>query len=336
LNDFSGGQKIIDYSDLAIVIPTLNPGRHAKELLRALQAQAVDFGKVYIIDSQSDDGSMDLFRAAGCIVHVIGRDKFDHGGTRNLGLDMSHRSKVVLFLTQDAMPSGAAMLDQLLLPFQDPQIALVCGRQIARDGAGSIEAHARHFNYPSESNERSMPGARALGIKAVFNSNSFAAYRRDALAAVGGFPTQIIMGEDQAAAAKLLMAGWTIAYQAAACVKHSHPYSVAQEFSRYFDIGIFHEQQRALFAPFGAVGSEGFRYVESELRYLLLKTPLQIPEAVLRTMAKLAGYKLGSWYRSLPNAVCRSFSMNKGFFSRLELVKGDAVETFGTAASDPS
>jgi rhamnosyltransferase len=335
VNDSSIGLKMINRSDLAIVIPTLNPGRYAKVLLQALRTQGIDFSKVYIIDSQSDDGSMDLFRAVGCVVYEIGREKFDHGGTRNLGLDVSHHSKIVLFLTQDAVPSGAAMLEHLLLPFQDPQIALVCGRQLARDGAGAIEAHARQFNYPGKSNERTMPSARTLGIKAVFNSNSFAAYRREALVAVGGFPTQIIMGEDQAAAAKLLLAGWTIAYKAEACVKHSHAYSVGQEFSRYFDIGIFHEQQRVLFAPFGTAGSEGIRYVVSELRYLLMAAPSNIPEAILRTVAKLVGYKLGTWYRALPRAACRNFAMNKGFFSLPRLSNDGFIVSYKTTVSDP-
>ena len=160
-----------------------------------------------------------------------------------------------------------------------------------------------------------MPAARTLGIKAIFNSNSFAAYRRSALVEVGGFPTQVIMGEDQAAAASLLLAGWSIVYKAEACVTHSHRYSVVQEFSRYFDIGVFHEQQHELFAPFGSAGSEGFRYVESELRYLLRTNPLKIPEAIIRTVAKLVGYKLGSRHRVLPKAASRSLAMNKAFFS---------------------
>lgn len=313
--DITRDSGTIDPSDLAIVIPTLNPGKYADALVIALQQQGVDFSKVIIVDSQSDDGSMEIFRAAGCVIKQIAREKFDHGGTRNIGLQLADQSKVVLFLTQDALPSGADMLRHLLLPFEDPNVALVCGRQLARDGAGGIEAHARQFNYPDKSAERAMPAARALGIKAIFNSNSFAAYRRSALVSVGSFPTQVIMGEDQAAAAGLLLAGWSIVYKAEACVTHSHGYSVMQEFNRYFDIGVFHEQQHELFAPFGTAGSEGFRYVESELRYLLRTAPLKIPEAIIRTVAKLVGYKLGSRHKVLPKAASRSLAMNKAFFS---------------------
>lgn len=317
----STSHAAIDPADLTIVVPTLNPGPCAGLLVDALRDQGVSMARVVIIDSQSDDGSIEVFRRAGCAIHVIERALFDHGGTRNFGLEMSPPSEIVLFLTQDALPTGHDMVVNLLAPFQDPQVALVYGRQLARDGAGTIEAHARKFNYPLVSASRALPAARSLGIKAVFNSNSFAAYRRNALASVGGFPAQIIMGEDQAAAAELLNAGWTVAYQAEACVQHSHGYTVTQEFARYFDIGVFHEQQRVLLAPFGTAGSEGFRYVASEMRYLLHSTPWRIPEAFMRTAAKLLGYRLGLRHRHLPDAVNRMLAMNKGFFRPREVAR---------------
>ena len=124
------------------------------------------------------------------------------------------------------------------------------------------------------------------------------------------------MGEDQVAAARLLQAGWSVAYQADACVNHSHPYRVTQEFARYFDIGVFHAQQRTLLAPYGTANSEGRRYVLSELRHLMRTTPVRIPEAMVRTGAKLLGYRLGLHHRALPHAANRLMAMNKRFFAR--------------------
>ena len=66
-----------------------------------------------------------------------------------------------------------------------------------------------------------MADREALGIKTAFLSDSFAAYRCDALADVGGFP-DVPACEDMYVGAKLLQAGYTIVYAAEAQVYHSH------------------------------------------------------------------------------------------------------------------
>jgi rhamnosyltransferase len=62
-------------------------------------------------------------------------------------------------------------------------------------------------HYPAASEMRALASREQLGIKAVFLSNSLAAYRRSALMAVGGFPKNVISGEDTIVAARLLLAG---------------------------------------------------------------------------------------------------------------------------------
>ena len=77
----------------------------------------------------------------------------------------------------------------------------------------------------------------------AFISNSFAAYRVSVLKEVGGFPDDVIFGEDMFVATKMLKAGYKIAYAAGACVYHSHDYSLWQEMKRYFDMGVFHARE---------------------------------------------------------------------------------------------
>ena len=44
------------------------------------------------------------------------------------------------------------------------------GRIISRHGAGPIEAHARLFNYPAESEVRTLEDVSHLGFKTIFFS----------------------------------------------------------------------------------------------------------------------------------------------------------------------
>ena len=301
-------------SSYAVVIPTLNAGPQAHDLIGALRMQRLPVTSVTIIDSGSIDGTADLFRKANFKVHSIGKGEFDHGGTRNLGVALSAPAEIVVFLTQDALPADPNSIAGIIAPFEDKTVGLVCGRQLPRVNAGQIEMHARYYNYPATSNSRTLPQVSSLGIKVIFNSNSFAAYRVQALEDVGGFPKNIIMGEDQVASARMLMKGWKVIYQADAAVRHSHGYSIVEEFKRYFDIGVFHNDQRDLLAHFGGPESEGRRFIWSEIRHLLTRAPMRIPESLLRNAMKLVGYKIGAHHQSLPVAFRRRLSMNARYF----------------------
>jgi rhamnosyltransferase len=76
-------------------------------------------------------------------------------------------------------------------------------------------------------------------------------------------------------------------------VEHSHAYSLRAEYRRNLAIGVFHRSEHWLIEEFGPPGGEGWRFVRSELRYLLQRNPLQIPSALLRTLVKYTAYQAG-------------------------------------------
>lgn len=149
-------------------------------------------------------------------------------------------------MMQDVILASLYTIKNIVVPFADEKVCTVYGRQLPHADASLIAAHARLFNYPAVSSVKSKDDIPQIGIKAAFLSDSFAAYRRSALEAVGGFPTNVIFVEDTFIAAKMLQAGWMIAYSSDAACYHSHNYSILEEFKRYFDIGIFHCQKNGL------------------------------------------------------------------------------------------
>jgi len=296
-----------------VIIPTLNASREW-EAFREVLLQNVAADDVIVIDSASTDGTADIVSRDSVRVCSIKRSEFDHGGTRQLALDLAPKADVFVYLTQDALLAGEDHVLQLLRAFDDPSVGAAFGRQLPRRNASPIEAHARLFNYSTRSGLRTLSDKATLGFKAIFISNSFAAYRRTALEAVGGFPRDTIFGEDTITAAKLLKAGWKIAYVAEAQVYHSHSYTWRQEFRRYFDIGVLHSREHWLIEEFGGASGEGARFVRSELRSLWPKHWWLIPSALIRTALKLVGYKLGKMESHLPVALKRSISMNRGYW----------------------
>lgn len=301
----------------AVVIPTLNPGKVWFCWLAAFAQQSEQPTRTILIDSGSSGPEVDVSTQYGFEIIRIPKAEFNHGGTRQKAVaHLGAECEIVVFLTQDAILASPVSLSNLLLAFDNPTVVAAYGRQLPHKDAGPIEAHARLFNYGTTPGLRSLASVSELGFKSCFISNSFAAYRIKDLQAVGGFPSDVILGEDTYVAAKLVLSGKKIAYVADACVYHSHDYTILEEFRRYFDTGVLHAQEAWLLESFGGATGEGKRFVVSELKYLSQNAPYLIPTAMLRTCMKLLGYRLGRAYTRLPDSWVRRCSMHKGFWQK--------------------
>ena len=299
---------------VGVVIPTYNAGRQLIACLRPVLASPLN-ARILVVDSSSKDGTAQLAMEMGVEVISIPQHEFNHGATREMA---RHRvdGEIVVMLTQDSVLTSPDSLRQIVAAFDDPAVVAAYGRQLPRADAKPIGAHARMFNYPELTRIKARSDAGELGIKTPFISNSFAAYRQNALDAVGGFPGHLIVGEDTFAAARLLLAGGKIAYVAEATVFHSHHHSVLQEFRRYFDIGVFFQREHWIKEAFGRAESEGRRFVLSEFRYLLTNAPYLIPSAMLRTVTKYLAYRLGAAEASLPLWLKSFLSTHKAYWAR--------------------
>lgn len=298
----------------AVVVPTLNAGHTWSSWISALKSTSVSVDDVYVIDSGSSDGTVTQAVKEGYSIKQIKPGEFNHGGTRQMGVDCLAGYDFVVFLTQDAILSSDNALFQILQPFHDEKVAAVCGRQLPRKQALPIEAHARLYNYSTESFVRSIADVKRFGLKTAFISNSFAAYRVSALREVGGFPENVIFGEDMYVAAKLLKSGYGIAYAADACVYHSHNYTLLQELRRYFDMGVFHAREPWIRQEFGTAENEGLKFMLSEIKYLSRCAFWRIPEAVMRTFLRYIGFRMGLSERHIHLNIKRKISMNTGYF----------------------
>jgi rhamnosyltransferase len=281
---------------VGLIVPTLNAGPGWKVWLAAYSQQTFQPEQTLVIDSSSTDATADTARSAGFQVLSIRRSDFNHGRTRQMAVEELSSCDLLIFMTQDAVLADPDSLRNLLAPFAEPDVAAVCGRQLPHPSAGPIEAFARVFNYPARSEIRTRQDVARLGLKAAFFSNSFAAYRRSALLSVGGFPADVIMAEDMYVAAKLLLSGAKLAYAADATVYHSHGYSLGAEFKRYFDIGVFLQEEKWIPERFGKPKGEGLRFMIAELAHLFAIQPRLIFSGILRNCLKFMGFQCGKHF----------------------------------------
>jgi len=298
-----------------LLVLTRNGGKLWGRWLEAFAAQEVKPALLLVIDSASSDDSAEQARAAGFSVHTIKREDFRHGDTRRMGVEMLPGAEFIVVMTQDAVLATPDALKKMLACFADERIGAVYGRQLPWPGCDLIAAHARLFNYSETGMVKTLADVPRFGIKTAFFSNSFSVYRRTALLDAAGFPSGVIQCEDTYVAARMLLAGWKVAYCADAQVYHSHAYTIYEEFRRYFDTGVFHARERWLRETFGAAEGEGVKFVRSELRYLLRENPLLVPSAFMRTVAKLLGFRLGRSEKALPTWLKKRLSMHRNFWN---------------------
>lgn len=300
-------------SRVSVVLPTLNGASDAKRLVSSLAEQTVGPLEVIVLDSESEDDTTRIFAEAGAHVRTVSRASFSHGHVRNVGASQA-TAPILVFMTQDAVPSSKATLERLCRPLLDGRASASYARQVPRSSATPLERFARSSNYPDKSRIVQVEQAGSWGIRSIFFSNACSAIRRDAFESVGGFPETTIMNEDMLIAARLLKGGHTIAYVAEAVVEHSHDYSVVQILQRYFDIGVFLSQAEDELDGMSLTG-DGVRYVEQLLTHLVREGAYHwIPAAVAESLAKFLGVTLGRRYRRLPLTWTRRLSMHPSYW----------------------
>lgn len=286
---------------ISVIVPTLNAENEIGVLLAGLMRQTVMPEEILVIDSSSDDNTERIVSGfsglnSKCSVRFfsIERTEFNHGGTRRLAVSKT-RGDIVVLMTQDAMPAVTNLLECLLAPFDDPSVAIVSGRQVAKPEATRSEQLIREYNYPEKSHIYSASDLSAYGIKVYYTSDVCCAYRRTAYEAVGGFPEVCNTSEDMYVAIRAIKAGWKIAYSAGACVSHSHNLTLRQQYQRNFQIGYFLESQANELAGISEVG-KGLELVRYVTRSLLAEGEMkQLIAFGLDCVVRLLGNKMGRY-----------------------------------------
>jgi len=298
---------------ISVIIPTWKAKKYIQPLVQSLWSQTLKPLEVIVIDSSSGDGTAELAQQLGCRVRVIPKPEFNHGGTRNLGASMAG-GDVLVFMTQDALPVDAGFLQALVEPLKEGQAVAAYARQLPYPSASPPEAFGRQFNYPPQSHLKGIEQLPQRGFKTFFYSDVASAVRREVFWQMGGYPDWVIVDEDVYFCAKLLRSGHRVAYQAQAQVLHSHNYSLAQQFRRLFDVGVFVAQAGEMLSGAKTSG-EGLRMVREMTRYLAQHNAwVWIPYGWLEAAIKFGAYQLGRQEKRLPLELKRRLSLHRGFW----------------------
>jgi O-antigen biosynthesis protein len=215
-------------SGVSVAIPVKNGERYLEELLAAVAAQDAD--EVLIIDSGSQDRSVEIATSAGVTLLQISPEDFGHGRTRNLAMERTSGDHVA-FLTQDATPCPG-WLDAYREAFAlADDVGAAYGPHLPRSGTSPMVARELTEYFSTFTPTGSAHVQRAG--ESSFLSNVNACYSRACWEEIRF--REVTYSEDQAFGIDLLAHGWAKVYQPAAKVLHAHDYGFVEFMRRYFD-----------------------------------------------------------------------------------------------------
>jgi rhamnosyltransferase len=222
--------------DASIIILTKNAGEGFATLLQQLFSQKFDGNyEIIVIDSGSTDGTPEIAQSFPVKIIHIKPEEFHHGRTRNLGAEQAS-GRILVYITQDALPLHDNWLHKLTDDLKNPQVAMVVGRQIPWPTTKPPEKFFYSYYFPEHKIEV-VRDASDYYRDNMFISNVNSAIKKDVWQQFK-FSEDIVRAEDKEFAKRILLADWKIVYQPDAVVYHAHDFSLRSIFQRSVDIGI--------------------------------------------------------------------------------------------------
>ena len=299
-----------------VIIPTYKPGEEFGKLIHRLEEQEYRPDRILVMNTGKQYWNTEWEKSSILEVHHLEQKDFDHGGTRKRAAEMSD-ADIMVFMTQDALPADRHLIGNLVRALTESEkVGAAYARQLPKKDCRFLEKYTRSFNYPEESSVKRAADIEKYGIKTFFCSNVCAAYDRKVYLESGGFTDRAIFNEDMIYAGTMMKAGYGVAYAADARVYHSHNYSAGQQFHRNFDLGVSQAEHPEIFAEVPSEG-EGIRLVKKSLKYLIKTGHVWlIPQLVIQSGAKYAGYFLGKRYEKLPERLVLKCTMSPYYWKK--------------------
>lgn len=290
--------------DLSIIILVKNGGERLKLLMESLEKQNFSGSfEIIAIDSGSEDESIQILEKYNTKIYEIKPEEFHHSRTRNFGAQKSS-GEVLVYLTQDALPINNDLLEKLVKPLQNPEVAVSYGRQIANPDSSDVNTFFYLYFYPDERKvlgKQESNNPKKFYIDHIYVSDVCSAIKRDVWEKLR-FTDDVSMSEDKDFALKVLKTGYKIVYEPEATVYHSHDYSLRSLFKRRFQDG-------SAFSNIALEGESGFfgrglKFVTEEMKFLIRKKHfLGIPYAILYNFIHFLGFFMGKHEKYMPGFI---------------------------------
>ena len=215
-------------AEIGVVIRTLDEAELIGACLEALRRQRGPFElDVLVVDSGSEDATMEIARSHGARTFELPPGEFDYSRSLNAGIERV-RGSLVLILSAHTVPVDDEWVARMVAPFADERVAAVASRQVPWPDAPWREVLRISRQFGKARREYSAGDAYE-----IVYSNAASCIRRSVWLEE---PFTLPAAEDLEWARRVVAAGRTVVYEPAAAAYHSHRESPRAQALRLIDI----------------------------------------------------------------------------------------------------
>lgn len=165
---------------VSVVIPCRDGERYLAQAISSVLGQTWTEHEVFVVDDGSKDRSAEIAEGFGPAVRLLRQAPAGAGAARNAGLELARGSLIAFIDADDVWPQDSLEARVAALA-SDPRLDLVTGRMVqflSPDLPADVRARIR---CPEGSSHARLPGTVLA--------------RRTAFDRVGGFSTDVVVGE---------------------------------------------------------------------------------------------------------------------------------------------
>ncbi len=203
----------------SIVIRVYNESARIGSLLTAIVDQEFDQHEreIIIVDSGSNDGTLDIARKFPVKILHINKDEFSFGRSLNRGCAAA-TGEVLVFVSGHCIPSSGCWLQELIAPLGKEGVVYTYGGQYGNSDSyfSECQIFAKYF-----------PASSMIPQQGFYCNNANSALLRSIWSKYG-FNEEVTGLEDLHLGRKLVSEGHKIGYVASAAVFHLHDESWSQ------------------------------------------------------------------------------------------------------------
>lgn len=217
-----GFNGVVKTPGCSIVIRCFNEEEHIGRLLDGIMHQTMGEVEIIIVDSGSTDETLAIASRYPVKILTVAPEEFSFGHALNVGCRAA-RNELIVIASAHVYPVYKDWLERLVAPMDDPQVALVYGRQRGDERTKYSERQIFAKWFSDESNPyQNHP----------FCNNANAAIRRSLWSRLS-YDETLTGLEDIDWAKRAMQLGYKVIYAADAQVVHVHDETPMRIYNRY-------------------------------------------------------------------------------------------------------
>jgi glycosyltransferase involved in cell wall biosynthesis len=206
----------------SLVIRCYNEEQHIDRLLRGVVQQTLHNVEIIVVDSGSTDSTRLIASQYPVKILTIRPEDFSFGYALNVGCREAS-GDVLIFASAHVYPLYPDWLENLVQPFEDPEVALVYGKQRGNE----VTKYSEHQVFA-----KWFPDSPNYNQNHPFSNNANAAIRRSLWEKLP-YDESLTGLEDLDWAKRVQKLGYQVVYEPDAEVIHVHDEPVAKIYNRY-------------------------------------------------------------------------------------------------------